>query len=185
MKQTITESQLRQIVTESVIRVLEDEDMLDEGVFSTIRNGARAIGNSFAGNGSVRSNFYDMQYKDYHDDATNLMKKYGVQNGENGRQYVNNSMNNEQDSIMRAAEKKKEAIDRQAEVEKQKVDVWAEQEISKKRNYYQSQWDEYNPMKKKLNAKRDKYFRLRDKEINRLGSRYNSAKNNRTRFGAA
>ena len=89
----LNESQIEQIVTESVKRILAEgafgDEELEEGFFGNMKDKLGAVRDTFTKGGNYNAHFNNRQLQRARGDIENLKGKYGVQNGQNSTQYVN------------------------------------------------------------------------------------------------
>jgi len=155
----INESQLRQIVNESVKRVLAEgnfnEEDMEEGFFGNMADKFGAIKDTFTKGGNYNAHFNNRQLERSRNDIENLKGKYGVQNGQNSKQWVNQNSKETIDQINAKYDQKIQDLENKRQ-----------QEIAKAQGKSQKQWDKYQNKKTSLDQARNQAYQGRRAAMN-------------------
>lgn len=155
----LNESQLEQIVTESVKRILAEgafgDEELEEGFFGNMKDKLGAVRDTFTKGGNYNAHFNNRQLQRARGDIENLKGKYGVQNGQNSTQYVNQNSQAAIDQINAKYDQKIQALEAQRQ-----------QEIAKAKGKAQKQWDKYQGKKQSLDQARNQAYQGRRTAMN-------------------
>lgn len=154
----LNEEQLQQIVTESVKRYLTEnvsEEELEEGFFGNMKDKLGAVKDTFTKGGNYNAHFNNRQLQRARGDIENLKGKYGVQNSQNGRQYV---AQNSQEAIQKINAKYDQKI--------QALEQQRQAEIAKATGKTQKQWDKYQSKKGALDQARNQAYQGRRAAMN-------------------
>ena len=154
----LNEEQLQEIVAESVKRYLTEgitEEELDERFLGNMRDKLGAIKDTFTKGGNYAAHFNNRQLQGARSDIENLKGKYGVQNGQNGAQYVKQNSQAAIDQINAKYDKKIQALEQQRQAE-----------IAKATGKTQKQWDKYQSKKGALDQTRNQAYQGRRTAMN-------------------
>ena len=111
----LNEEQLQQIVTESVTRYLKEsveKGEIDERFLGNLRDKLGAVKDTVTKGGNYAAHFNNRQLQGARSDIENLKGKYGVQNGQNGSQYVKQNSQAAIDKINAKYDQKIQALDK-------------------------------------------------------------------------
>lgn len=153
----LTEAELNKLISESVKRVLNEE--CDEGFLSNMRNKIGAVKDTFTKGGNYNAHFNNRQLQTARGDIENLKNQYGVQNGMNGRQYVNQQVQDAVAQINAKYDQKMQQLEMQRNAEIEKVTGKTQAKATKK-------WDKYQGKKQGLDAERNQAYQGRRKAMN-------------------
>lgn len=154
----LNEEQLQEIVAESVKRYLTEgitEEELNERFLGNMRDKLGAIKDTFTKGGNYAAHFNNRQLQGARSDIENLKGKYGVQNGQNGAQYVKQNSQAAIDQINAKYDKKIQALEQQRQAE-----------IAKATGKTQKQWDKYQSKKGALDQTRNQAYQGRRTAMN-------------------
>lgn len=155
----LNEAQVKKIVAESVRRVLAEndfnEDDMDEGFFGNMRDKIGAAKDTFQKGGNYAAHFNNRQLQRARGDIENLKGKYGVQNGQNGSQYVAQNSQASIDKINAKYDQKIQALEQQRQAE-----------IQKATGKSQQQWNKYQTQKGALDQTRNQAYQGRRAAMN-------------------
>ena len=154
----LNEEQLQKIVTESVKRYLTEnisEEELEEGFFGNMKDKLGAVKDTFTKGGNYNAHFNNRQLQRARGDIENLKGKYGVQNGQNGAQYVNQNSQAAIQQINAKYDQKIQALEQQRQAE-----------IAKATGKTQKQWDKYQAKKGALDQTRNQAYQGRRAAMN-------------------
>ena len=162
----LNEAQVEKIVAESVRRVLAEndfnEDDMDEGFFGNMRDKIGAAKDTFQKGGNYAAHFNNRQLQRARGDIENLKGKYGVQNGQNGSQYVAQNSQASIDKINAKYNQKIQALKQQ----KQSLEQQRQAEIQKATGKSQQQWNKYQTQKGALDQTRNQAYQGRRAAMN-------------------
>lgn len=154
----LNEEQLQKVVTESVTRYLKEsieKGEIDERFLGNLRDKIGAAKDTFTKGGSYAAHFNNRQLQGARSDIENLKEKYGVQNGQNGTQYVNQ---NSQQAVAQINAKYDQKI--------QALEAQRQQEIAKAQGKVQKQWNKYQGKKQSLDQTRNQAYQGRRTAMN-------------------
>ena len=155
----INEAQLKQIVAESVKRILAEnefnENDMEEGFFGNMRDKIGAVGDTFKKGGNYAAHFNNRQLQRVRGDIESLKGKYGVQNSQNGQQYVAHNSQNAIETINAKYDRKIQALEQQRQAE-----------IEKATGKVQKQWNRYQTKKGALDQTRNQAYQRRRAAMN-------------------
>jgi len=141
----LTENELNRLISESVKRVLNEE--CDEGLLGNLRDKIGGTLDALRYGGNAGAHIANRQLNRSRNDIENLKNQYGVQNGMNGRQYVNQ---NSADAVAQINAKYDQKI--------QELEAKRQQEIAKVTGKSQKRWDKYQAKKQGLDAERNQAY---------------------------
>jgi len=154
----LNEEQLQEIVAESIKRYLTEgitEEELNERFLGNMRDKLGAIKDTFTKGGNYAAHFNNRQLQGARSDIENLKGKYGVQNGQNGAQYVKQNSQAAIDQINAKYDQKIQALEQQRQAE-----------IAKATGKTQKQWDKYQSKKGALDQTRNQAYQGRRTAMN-------------------
>ena len=154
----LNEEQLQEIVAESVKKYLTEsieKGELDERFLGNLRDKIGAAKDTFTKGGSYAAHFQNRQLQGARSDIENLKGKYGVQNGQNGQQYVKQNSQAAIDQINAKYDQKIQALEQQRQ-----------EEIAKATGKTQKQWDKYQAKKGSLDQARNQAYQGRRAAMN-------------------
>jgi len=154
----LNEEQLQQLVTESVKRYLAEnvsEEELEEGFFGNMKDKLGAVKDTFQKGGNYNAHFNNRQLQRARGDIENLKGKYGVQDSQNGKQYVAQNSQAAIEKINAKYDQKIQALEQQRQAE-----------IAKATGKTQKQWDKYQNKKSALDQSRSQAYQGRRKAMN-------------------
>jgi hypothetical protein len=149
----LNEEQLQEIIAESVKKCLTEgitEEELDERFLGNMRDKLGAVKDTFTKGGNYAAHFNNRQLQGARSDIENLKGKYGVQNGQNGAQYVKQNSQAAIDQINAKYDQKIQALEQQRQAE-----------IAKATGKTQKQWNKYQSKKGALDQTRNKAYQGR------------------------
>lgn len=175
MKKVINESQLSRIVENAtrlaINRIINEsnyinEEDLDEKIFGGLRDRAGAVVDTFKNGGAYGAHLANRNLQTARQDTENLMNRYGVQSGQNSKQFVSQN-------VQKAVEKIKEKYDAKIENLNDKIKQLATQrdeeigQVSASASQKaQGQWDKYRGKKDALDTQRKDAYNARAKAMN-------------------
>lgn len=153
----LTENELNRLISESVKRVLNEE--CDEGLLGNLRDKIGGTLDALRHGGNAGAHIANRQLNRSRNDIENLKNQYGVQNGMNGRQYVNQQVQDAVAQINAKYDQKMQQLEMQRNAEIEKVTGKTQAKATKK-------WDKYQGKKIGLDNKRDEFYHERRKAMN-------------------
>lgn len=154
----LNEEQLQQIVTESVTKYLKEsieKGEIDESFLGNLRDKFGAAKDTFTKGGNYAAHFNNRQLQRARGDIENLKGKYGVQDSQNGKQYVAQNSQSAIEKINAKYDQKIQALEQQRQAE-----------IAKATGKTQKQWDKYQTKKSALDQSRKQAYQGRRKAMN-------------------
>lgn len=150
----LTEAQLHDLIAEAIETVMSDEG-LEEGFFGNMVDKIGAAKDAFQKGGAYNAHFANRQLERARGDIQNLKSKYGVQDGQNANQYVNQ---NTQDAVAKINSKYDQKI--------QALQTQRNNEIQQVKANMQKQWSQYQGQKQNLDQTRQQAYQNRRTAVN-------------------